>query len=84
MSYRSFISGLKRLEARIPPWLYLAAGGILLYSHSIADSWTRLAAVILLIPFATIFVGVSGLILNASGILLASVLSTIIALAILF
>ena len=39
---------------------------------------------LLLIPFATIFVGVSGLILNRAGIILSSQLSLAFMLAILF
>jgi len=83
MGYRSFIAGLTRLESQVPPWFYIVTSGVLLYSHFMADSWTRLAAALLLIPFATLFVGVSGLILNKAGVIFSSLLSMACILAIL-
>jgi len=84
MRHKGDITDLTRLESPVPPWFYIVISGVLLYSHFMANSWTRLVSALLLIPFATIFVGVSGLILNRSGIILSSLLSLAVMFAVLF
>jgi hypothetical protein len=60
------------------------AGAILLYSQFMIDSWTRLTAVLLFIPWATLFTGLSGMIVGIGGLLLASLASLVYIFAILF
>ncbi len=84
MPYRSVIAGLSHYESRIPRWFYFMADTILLYSQLVTDSWTRLTAVLLFIPWATFFTGLSGMIVGVGGLLLASLVSLVCIFAILF
>jgi hypothetical protein len=84
MSYRSVIAGLSHYESRVPRWFYFIASAILIYSQLVTDSWTRLTAVLLFIPCATLFTGLSGMIAGIVGLLLASLASLMCIYAILF
>ena len=84
MSYRSVIAGLSHSESRVSLWFCFMASAVLIYSHLVTDSWTRLTAVLLFIPCATLFTGLSGMIAGRGGLLLASLASLTCIFAILF
>jgi len=84
MSYRTVITGLSHYESRIPLRFYFMASAILLYSQLMTDSWTRLFAVLLFIPCATLFTAFSGMIAGIGGLVLTSLVSLICIFAILF
>ena len=71
-------------KSRISPWFSLSTIGVLAYSHFMPDSWTRLMAALLLIPIATLFVWVSGLILNEAGLILSILFSLVVMVGVLF
>jgi hypothetical protein len=83
---RSLTAGLSHSESRVPLWFWFwfMASAVLIYSHFVTDSWTRLTAVLLFIPCATLFVGLSGMIIGRGGLLLASLASLTCIFSILF